>query len=279
MGNPTTAPTEDPNAWKSETKAEGYEYEIDKLTYELVWSDEFETLDTEKWTFETGGSGWGNNELQYYTNGKNAEVKDGKLIITAKRETMGNRDVTSTRMVTRHNGDWLYGKVEVRAKIPTGLGTWPAIWMMPTASRYGGWPNSGEIDIMEHVGYDEDNIVTTVHTQAYNHMRGTQQGAGKRYDGITDDFHVFSIEWLPDKIIFRVDDEENYTFDPSKIITQATYHQWPFDQKFYLILNVAFGGNWGGAEGVDYECLPASMEVDWVRVYQSPEITALTAKE
>jgi beta-glucanase (GH16 family) len=274
MATPTA--TQDPNAWKSEVKAEGYVYDIDKLTYELVWSDEFETLDEEKWTFEIGGNGWGNNELQYYTNGRNAEVKDGKLILTAKAEQWNNRDVTSTRIVTRHKGDWLYGKVEVRAKIPTGLGTWPAIWMMPTASNYGGWPDSGEIDIMEHVGYDEDNIVTTVHTQAYNHRRGTQMGGTKRYADITDDFHVYSIEWLPDKIIFRVDDEENYIFDPSEHITQATYHQWPFDQKFYLILNVAFGGDWGGAEGVDYECLPAAMEVDWVRVYQSPEITALT---
>ncbi len=246
------------------------------LKYELVWSDEFETdgpVDNTKWSFQTGGNGWGNNELEYYTDGDNAEIKNGKLLITARAEKLGGREVTSARVTTKGKGDWLYGKIAVRSKLPKGVGTWPAIWMMPSGSVYGHWPNSGEIDIMEHVGYDENNILSTVHTQSFNHVVGTQKGTGNRYKNVTDGFHVYSIEWLPEKIIFFVDDTVNYIFERNLAAKEVTYREWPFDQKFHLILNLAFGGNLGGAWGVDYSCLPAVMEVDWVRVYKREDFS------
>jgi beta-glucanase (GH16 family) len=279
--------TVDPNEWKRSEKAVGYTYDEKNLHYELVWSDEFNyegPPDPAKWTCETGGHGWGNNELEYYTNGKNVRVDGQKMIIEARRETgetrasLENRDVTSTRIITKNKGDWLYGKIEVSAKLPRGLGTWPAIWMLPTDWAYGNWPDSGEIDIMEHVGYDYNTIHTTVHTGAYNHGIGTQKGKSQGYQNVDTEFHRYSIEWLPDKIRFLVDEQEQYVFEPSKLITVATYRQWPFDKRFHLLINLAFGGNWGGAQGVDYNVLPAIMEVDYVRVYQAPEITALAAQ-
>jgi beta-glucanase (GH16 family) len=265
--------------FKLEVKAVGFDYDETKLTYELVWSDEFNYTgipDPEKWECETGGHGWGNNELQYYTSNKNVHVDGEKMIITARHENEGNREVTSTRIRTAKKGDWLYGKIEVRAKVPTGLGTWPAIWMLPTDWAYGGWPASGEIDIMEHVGFDPDVLVTTVHTEAYNHGIQTQKGKSVRRTGMTADFHVYAVEWLPDKIKFIYDGELQYTFNPSMLKDSPTYKEWPFDRRFHLLINLAFGGNWGGARGVDFNILPVTYEIDYVRVYQSPEITALT---
>src|SRR6187551_560970 len=154
--------------------------------WELVWADEFKTdglPDSTKWGYDYGDGcprncGWGNNELQYYTSNRkeNARVKDGSLIIEARHETMKTREYSSSRMVSKHKGDWTYGKIEVRAKLPKGLGVWPAIWMLPTDWAYGDWPSSGEIDIMEHVGYLPDSVFGTVHTGAYNHRIGTHKG-------------------------------------------------------------------------------------------------------
>jgi beta-glucanase (GH16 family) len=267
--------------WKIEEKATGFDYDPNNLHYELVWSDEFDYTgkpDPDKWGYDTGGHGWGNNELQYYTEGGNAYVDGGKLIIEARAESMGGRNVTSSRLITKNKGDWLYGYIEVRAKLPAGLGTWPAIWMLPTDWEYGNWPASGEIDIMEHVGYDMDNIVTTVHTEAYNHSIRTQKGFTKAHENVTTEFHTYAIEWLPDKIRFIIDDEEQFVFEPRKLITVAHYKHWPFDKRFHLLLNIAFGGDWGGLEGVDMSILPVTMEVEYVRVYQAKEIDALTIK-
>lgn len=151
--DPDAVPTIDPAG----IKAKGFEYDYSALTWELVWSDEFDyegAPDPEKWGYDVGGSGWGNHELQNYTEGENASVADGVLTIEARKETLGGMDYTSTRLVSRGKGDWLYGRIEVCAKLPSGRGTWPAIWMLPTDWAYGDWPASGEIDIMEHVGYD-----------------------------------------------------------------------------------------------------------------------------
>ena len=142
--------------------------------YELVWSDEFDYTglpNSEKWSYDVGGSGWGNNELQYYTENRteNARVENGNLIIEARKESYGGNNYTSARLITKSQGDWLYGKIEVRAKLPGGRGAWPAIWMLPTDWAYGGWPSSGEIDIMEYVGYDPGVVHGTVHTESYNH--------------------------------------------------------------------------------------------------------------
>lgn len=265
-----------------EVKAVGYEYDYDSLTYELVWSDEFDyegAPDDTKWGYDTGGSGWGNNELQYYTAGDNVSVKDGVLIIEARKEEKGSRDYTSTRLVSRGKGDWLYGKIEVCAKLPSGVGTWPAIWMLPTGWKYGDWPASGEIDIMEHVGYDQDRIHGSVHTKSYYHSIGTQKTASVKAEGVSEEFHVYTLEWLPDKIIISMDEEEYFRFEPTKYKSQPTYKEWPFDKEMHLLINFAVGGDWGGAKGVDETIYPQQFIVDYVRVYQSKEITALAGED
>lgn len=263
---------------EDQIKAKGFEYDHDNLTYELVWSDEFDyegLPDDTKWGYDTGASGWGNNELQYYTRGENAEVHDGILTLTARKEKKQNAGYTSTRLVSKGKGDWLYGKFEIRAKLPKGRGTWPAIWMLPTDWKYGGWPASGEIDIMEHVGYDQDVIHYSIHTESYYHSIGTQKTATKKFENVSEDFHTYAIEWLPDRIIFFTDGEKTFTYEPLKYKSTPTYKEWPFDKRFHLLLNIAVGGNWGGVRGVDDDIWPQTMEIDYVRVYQSPEITAL----
>jgi len=263
-------------------KAVGFEYDEDNLTYELVWSDEFDyegRPDETRWGYDTGGHGWGNNEIQYYTAGDNAIVKDGKLIIEARMEEREGLKYTSTRLVSRNKGDWLYGKIEVSAKLPRGRGTWPAIWMLPTDWAYGGWPNSGEIDIMEHVGYDMNNIVMSIHTQSYNHMKGTQKSGSKRIENVDTEFHVYSIEWLPDKIKWYIDGEKYFEYQPTKFKATPTFKEWPFDKRFHLLINIAVGGNWGGARGIDDSIWPQTMEIDYVRVYQAREINELISQQ
>jgi len=239
-----------------------------KDTYRLVWSDEFDYSgmpDTTKWGYDIGGRGWGNNELQYYTNRtENARVGDGKLIIEARKEVYDSNNYTSARMVSRHKGDWLYGRIEVKAKLPSGVGTWPAIWMLPTDWTYGGWPESGEIDIMEHVGFNQGFIHGTVHTGAYNHNIGTQKGASINVPDVSAEFHVYAADWTPEKIDLFVDDSLYFTFPKEK----GDYKVWPFDKRFHLVMNIAVGGNWGGQQGVDSTIFPQDMVVDYVRVYQ-----------
>lgn len=244
------------------------------MEYVLVWSDEFDgegLPDPTRWSYDAGDGcpdrcGWGNNELQYYTveRRRNARLENGRLIIEAHREAYESRDFTSARLVTKEKGDWRYGRVEVRAKLPSGRGTWPAIWMLPTDRAYGGWPVSGEIDIMEHVGYAPDTIYGTVHTEAFNHTKGTQKGGTIAVSDCESEFHVYAVEWSAEKIDFLVDDWRYFTFEQEG----NGYEGWPFDKRFHLILNIAVGGNWGGSQGVDDSIWPQRMEVDYVRVYQ-----------
>jgi beta-glucanase (GH16 family) len=231
----------------------------------LVWSDDFEyngAPDNEKWGYDIGGHGWGNNELQNYTNSRtNSFVQDGKLTIKAVKS---NGSWTSARLVTKGKGDWLYGRIEVKAKLPEGRGTWPAIWMLPTDWAYGGWPASGEIDIMEHVGYDFGTVHGTIHTEAFNHSIGTQLGKSIDVENVSTEFHVYAIDWTEDEIVWYVDGVEYYRIEnPNK-----TYKEWPFDKRFHLILNIAIGGNWGGAQGIDPNLNEATMEIDYVKVFQ-----------
>lgn len=240
--------------------------------WSLIWADEFDyngLPDSEKWVYDVGGDGWGNNELQYYTNKReeNARVENGKLIIEARKENYNGRDYTSARLLTRGKGDWLYGRVEVRAKLPGGRGAWPAIWMLPTNWEYGGWPASGEIDIMEYVGYDPNVVHFTVHTDAFNHSINTQVGSSTTLNDPENNFYTYAVEWFPDRIDFFVDDELQFTFENQN----QSFSEWPFDKAFHLILNIAIGGNWGGVEGVDDTLFPKTMEVDFVRVYKSPQ--------
>jgi beta-glucanase (GH16 family) len=239
--------------------------------YELVWSDEFSYTglpDSKKWSYDTDGnaSGWGNNEAQYYTNGqlKNSEVKDGYLYINAIKENVEGKKYTSARLITKSKGDWLYGKVEIRAKLPDGKGMWPAIWMLPTDWFYGGWPASGEIDIMENVGYDPYKIVASAHTQSYNHVQGTQKNATINIPDCYTEFHNYILEWEANEYRVYVDDKLYFTFSNEG----KGFPVWPFDKRFHLLLNVAVGGNWGGAQGIDDTIFPRTMVVDYVRVYQ-----------
>jgi len=239
----------------------------------LVWSDEFnyEGLpDSSKWSYDLGDGcphvcGWGNNEAQYYTDkASNARSNGRYLVIEAKKEELGGKSYTSARLLSRGKGDWTYGKFVIRAKVPKGRGIWPAIWMLPTDNTYGGWPKSGEIDMMEHVGYEDSTLYGTVHTQAFNHMIGTQKSNEIVLKDIEETFHLYSIHWKKDRIEFWVDDSHYGTFYKE----EGDYKEWPFDQAFHLILNVAVGGNWGGKYGIDDTIFPQQMLVDYVRVYQ-----------
>lgn len=235
----------------------------------LVWSDEFNYKglpDKSKWGYDTGGHGWGNNELQYYTAGRkeNARVAKGKLTIEAIREPFKGNAYSSARLVSKHKGDWTYGRIEIKAKLPHGRGIWPAIWMLPTDWKYGDWPRSGEIDIMEFVGYMPDSVFATAHTGAYNHVLGTQSTKGLYLNDLVDAFHVYSIEWTADKIDFFVDGKQYQQFANNGKGIDA----WPFDQAFHIILNIAVGGNWGASKGMDESIYPQKMEIDYVRVYQ-----------
>jgi len=245
-------------------------------TLKLVWQDEFEIdglPDSSKWGYDVGdacdlpmGCGWGNNELQYYTNAEaqNARVENGQLIIEAHKEKRGRQSFTSARLVSKGKGDFKYGRVELRAQVPDGLGTWSALWMLPTGSPYGGWPRSGEIDIMEHVGFDKDTIFGTPHTKAFNGMIWTQKTGSIYAPKAENNFQVYAVEWDENKIDWYYNDVKYHTFRNSG----AGIDEWPFDQPFHLIMNLAVGGNWGGQKGVAEDIWPKRMLVDYVRVYQ-----------
>lgn len=239
--------------------------------YQLVWSDEFDNTglpDPGKWSFDTIGNalGWGNNELQYYTFEKieNAKVENGVLTITALLEEINSKKYTSARLTTRGKGDWLYGRFEIKAKLPTGNGMWSAIWMLPSEWEYGGWPDSGEIDIMENVGFDPDTIVATAHTKSYNHKIGTQKTARIFVPTCSDEFHVYSLEWEPEEYRVYVDNSHCFTFENE----HTGPDKWPFDKRFHLLLNIAVGGDWGGQKGIHDSIFPQKMVIDYVRVYQ-----------
>lgn len=234
-----------------------------------AWSDEFDghgKPDPSKWSYDLGGDGWGNDELECYTDRiGNASVGDGVLTITARKEpACDRRGYTSARLVSKHKGDFLYGRIEVRARLPKGRGLWPAIWMLPTDWSYGEWPRSGEIDIMEQVGFDPDNIHASVHTQAYNHIAHTQKTATRVIEDATTRFHLYRVDWVPSGITGYIDGRQVFHFDNEGTGVDA----WPFDRRFHVLLNLAVGGFWGGQQGVDPAAFPATMQVDYVRVYR-----------
>jgi beta-glucanase (GH16 family) len=241
--------------------------------WKLVWADEFNNdglPDVAKWDFDTGRNklGWHNNELQYYSRDRleNSRVADGKLIITARKERMasaaddGGQAYTSARLYTKGKAEWTYGYYEIRAKLPCGLGTWPAIWMLGRGSD---WPLPGEIDIMEHVGKKKGEVLGTVHTAAYNHRIGTQKGATTMVPDACDAFHTYQLKWDAEQIAIGVDNKYYFEFVNPK---DGDVRKWPFDSPQHLILNVAIGGDLGGP--VDDAIFPLQMEIDYVRVYQ-----------
>jgi beta-glucanase (GH16 family) len=226
----------------------------------LVWHDEFNgpAIDTGIWNYEVNGNGGGNNELQYYTaEQRNAFIENGTLVIQALKESYNGKAYTSARLNTDHKKDWLYGRVDVRAKLPYGRGLWPAIWMLPTDWVYGGWPASGEIDIMELLGHEPAKIYGTVHygQDAAHHL---QSGSSYSLAGgsFSSAFHTFSLEWTADSIKWFVDDKKYF----------AEANGSPFDKRFHLLLNVAVGGNWPGSPDAS-TVFPQVMQVDYVRVY------------
>lgn len=237
--------------------------------WKLVWADEFDYAglpDSTKWSYQIGGDGWGNNEKQYYTNADslNASANNGVLSIVARKQAIGKNEYTSTRLVSKNKGDWKYGKVEVRARLPKGRGLWPAVWMLPTERVYGNWPACGEIDIMEHVGYNPDSAFSTVHTKSFNHMIGTQKSKAIKLENAYNAFHIYSIEWNADKIDFFLDGDLKFTF----VNSGNGFAEWPFDKPFFLIMNLAVGGNWGGKHGIDETVFPAKLVIDYVRVFE-----------
>jgi beta-glucanase (GH16 family) len=242
--------------------------------WKLAWSDEFNVdglPDSSKWIYDTDRNklGWYNNEKQYYARERpeNARVAGGKLIITARKEQLtnapdyGGQAYTSARLLTRGKAEWTYGFFEIRAKLPCGLGTWPAIWMLGTSNA--AWPANGEIDIMEHVGKKKGEVLGTVHTTAYNHTINTQKGAATMVPDACDVFHNYQLRWDADSITIGVDDKNFFTFANSKDGDNA---KWPFSNPQFLLLNLAIGGDLGGP--VDDAIFPLQMEVDYVRVYK-----------
>lgn len=245
-----------------------------KAFSKLVWSDEFNYKglpDSSKWGYDVGTGcpalcGWGNNESQFYTNKRleNARVKGGKLLIETRKENFQGAQYTSARLTSKNKGDWTYGRFEIKARLPKGLGMWSAIWMLPTNLMYGGWPKSGEIDIMENVGYLPDSLFGTVHTGAYNGMMGTQRGGNIFCKTMASKFHVYAVEWTAEEVAFFIDNIKFHSFKNEHTNTDA----WPYDQPFHILMNIAVGGNWGGKFGIDNAVFPQRMEVDYVRVYQ-----------
>lgn len=283
--------------------------------FELVWADEFDyegAPDPEKWTHELGGGGWGNAEVQIYTDSlNNARVEGGRLIIEA-HQTLGGRTpgYTSARLITREKDQWKYGRMEVRAKLPVTTGTWPAIWMLAADTLHSSslWPDNGEIDIMEHVGYEEDplfrelkgdpelpNLHGTVHTKNRNGRDNQGIGGSTYLPEATTAFHTYAINWFEDRIEWEIDGENFFTFPRSSVVSTRNPPEdpspfWPFDQRFFMILNIAVGGTWGGhfnsnfypqspygPDGIDHEGeWPQRMEIEFVRVYSYPAQTEPT---
>ena len=237
-----------------------------KEKWELVWSDEFDYSGlpaAESWGYEIGYER--NNELQYYTSDlKNVRVEDGLCLIKTLLEE-GEDSITSASINTLGKQDFLYGRIEVRARIPSALGTWPAIWMMGTNRSELGWPACGEIDIMEHVGYDPNRIHANIHTKSYNHSIGTNKGNQIQVKDPWSDFHIYALEWFEDHMDFFMDDSLYFSFENDGT---GNHDTWPFDKPHYLLINFAYGGSWGGNEGVDTRLLPLQYEIDYVRYYK-----------
>jgi beta-glucanase (GH16 family) len=246
----------------------------------LVWADEFtqadgSSPDPAKWVFDTGATGWGNRELQYYTSRlDNVRVEKGLLVLEAKRESYQGSEYTSGRLKTLGKASWTYGRVEARIKIPRTQGIWPAFWMLGANIDSARWPTCGEIDIMENIGREPGVVHGTLHGPGYSGGAGiggpfSLPGGG----AFADDFHVYAVEWTPDRIAWFVDDRQYFTVTPPTLPAGA---KWVFDRPQFILLNVAVGGNWPGYPDAT-TVLPQRMLVDYVRVY-APAASSTTQR-
>jgi len=236
--------------------------------WKLQWHDEFNYAglpDSLKWGYDVGGKGWGNNELEFYTNKRkeNARVEQGNLVIEARKEEYEGKDYTSARLITKGKGEFLYGRIEMKAKLPKGRGTWPAFWML-SAKEPRVWPDDGEIDIMEHVGYKQGEVTGACHVK--RNPTGNDIISKVNTIEVTDAseaFHIYSLVWTPEKLEWYVDDKLFHSYDKA----DRPSHHWPFHDKFYILLNIAIGGSWGGRQGVDDSIFPQKYFIDYIRVY------------
>ena len=249
--------------------------------WDLIWADEFDgnELDLSKWNKLRWRPGWVNNELQAYTERDiNIFLENGKLVLQGLIEpgysgidytgSTYNAEYTSGRINTDDKFSSTYGRFDIRAKLPKGKGSWPAIWMLGESISTIGWPSCGEIDIMEHVGYDEGVIHGSIHTAGYNHMYNTQKSGSKFVDSVTDSFQVYSLEWSPFYLRYLINDQPFFfVYNDGN----GDRDEWPFDEPHYIILNLAIGGDWGGAQGVSASAFPMKMFIDYVRVYKQSQ--------
>ncbi len=252
--------------------------------YTLVFQDEFYEdglPDNNKWTYATerNSEGWYNNEKQYYSKARpeNSRVENGHLIIEARAETLSKEDYpdwsgqkyTSTRLVTRDKASWKYGFFEIKAQLPCGRGTWPAIWTLPEDPDVQ-WPNGGEIDIMEHVGFEPGVVHQTIHTKAFNFGSGSQKTTEFKVADACHAMHRYQLLWTADFILLGIDDAPKFLYknESKGKKNKKTQSKWPFDQAHHLLLNIAVGGDWGGQKGISAKAFPAKMIIDYVRVYQ-----------
>jgi beta-glucanase (GH16 family) len=248
----------------------------DPRSWSLVWNDEFNggngsVPDRSKWVMETGGNGWGNHELEYYTNHlENVQVQNGNLVVTARKQAYSDNDgvmrgYTSARLKTLHKFSQAYGRFEARIQIPRGQGLWPAFWMLGDDLEQKGWPACGEIDIMENIGKEPSVVHGTIHGPGYSGAKGIGSPfslpAGQNF---ADTFHVYAVEWEPDVIRFYVDDNLYGTRTPADLPQGA---RWVYNHPFFVILNLAVGGDWPGNPDATTQ-FPQSMLVDYVRIYR-----------
>ena len=236
--------------------------------WKLEWADEFNegtAPNPSKWTYEKGYIR--NNEAQYYTENRreNARIENGNLVIEARMDNWNGNKITSASVTTSGKKEFLYGRIEARAKVPTGRGTWPAIWTLGTNIGQVGWPRCGEIDILENVGFDPKRVHANIHVHTYNHTKGT--GKGNNIDGGEPwkDFNVYAVEWYPDRMEFFYNDTRYFVYRKE---ADAGEDKWPFDKPQYLIVNLAIGGAWGGQQGIDETLFPHRYEIDYVRYYK-----------
>ncbi len=249
-----------------------FNYTIHAQCWNLVWEEQFtgNALDLNTWEYQVGGGGWGNGELQYYTNGENVSVSNGTLKITARQDNANQysgNDYTSSRIRSRFGADFRYGRMEASIKLPIGQGIWPAFWMMPSDKIYGTWPSSGEIDIMEYLGHQTTTVYGTCHYGNAPNDKSSSGTSTNLSDGtiLADNFHTFSIEWEPGELRWYFNGVQYHQVNDTD--PDFNTYNWPFDQRFHFILNIAVGGSWPGPpDGTTV--FPQNMEVDWVRVHQ-----------